>query len=111
MTNINEKSQKNHVEDASQNIAKLNTTPLIESHPLKLPSKCYGSFCLKILKEFIDHHNLDKNLPLPDSNDQTHVALSKIFDVMLHSMGKEKREEFILNSNEYNMSLPACLRE
>lgn len=73
---------------------------------LTLPKK-YGPMCLKILREFIAYHNLSKDLPLPESGLSTEEALSRIFDVMLYSMGEEKRNEFLQDVNEYSKSLPA----
>jgi len=73
---------------------------------LTLPKK-YGPMCLKILHEFITHHKLSKNLPLPESSSSTEEALSRIFDVMLHSMGEEKRNEVLDDVSNYSMSLPA----
>ncbi len=59
---------------------------------------------MKILKEFIDHNNLP-SLPVPNKGDAAHIALSKIFDIILHSMGKEKRDQIISELNEYNASI------
>ncbi len=78
---------------------------------LQLPSIKYGPFCMKILQEFITHHNLSKDLPLPTSGLSTHVALSRIFDVILYSMGEEKREEIMKELDQYNMEIPAHFRQ
>lgn len=108
MTNINESAQNKLVEHVSQKVSSLNNIPSTRS--LNLPSGDYGPFCMKILKEFIDYHELPKNLPVPEKGLSTHVALSRIFDIMLHSMGSEKREEILSNLGEYNMGIPAHFR-
>jgi len=76
---------------------------------LNLPRHEYGPYCNKILSEAINHFKLN-NLPLPSAGDMTHVALSKIFDIILHTMGEEKREEILKDLDEYIMSIPAVLR-
>jgi len=81
-----------------------------ERRALKLPSVNYGPFCLKILNEFIAHNKLP-DLPLPNPGDKTTDALSKIFDVILSSMGEEKRDEIMKNLDEYAMGIPACFRQ
>lgn len=78
---------------------------------LKLPKKYYGPFCLKFLHEFIDYHKLPKNLELPDQGELSYLALSKIFDVMLHSMGPEKRQEILSELNRYKMDIPVHFRD
>ena len=77
---------------------------------LKLPKHNYGPFCLKILSEFIAHHNIQKGLPIPCPGLSLEDSLSRIFDIMLHSMGEQKRLEILEDLEKYNMSLPACLR-
>jgi hypothetical protein len=109
MSNLKEDSLSNAVEDVSQKVAKLNNIPSTRS--LNLPRGNYGPFCLKIIQEFVAHHKLPANLPVPVAGLSTHVALSRIFDIMLHSMGEEKREEILKNLDEYNMSVPACFRQ
>lgn len=110
MKSLNEILTKNPVEDASQKITNLNAFPKANSG-LKLPSSCYGPFCMRILKEFIAHNKLPESLPVPNTGDKTHDALSKIFDIILHSMGKEKRDQILSSLDEYNMSVPAAFRE
>jgi hypothetical protein len=78
---------------------------------LKLPFKEFGPFCLKILQEFIEHHKLPKDLQLPEKAEKLHIGMSKIFDVMLHSMGPEKRNEILIDLDKYKMSLPAHFRD
>jgi hypothetical protein len=77
---------------------------------LMLPSKQYGPLCSKILKDFILHNSLPDDLLLPETGLTTHAALSRIFDVLLHSMGKEKREAILLEVEEYVSSLPPAFR-
>lgn len=43
----------------------------------------------------MEHHNLPKTLSTPSSGDSTEQALAKIFDIMLHSLGTEKRYEML----------------
>ena len=68
---------------------------------LCLPKKNYGPFCLKILDDFIDHHKLSKNLPLPFPGLSVEESLSRIFDVILHSMGNDYREKMLKELDEY----------
>lgn len=76
---------------------------------LRLPKANYGSFCLKILHDFMKLHNL-VDLPTPVSGSSNQESLSRIFDIILHSMGQEKREEILKNLDEYMMDLPAHFR-
>lgn len=108
MTCHKETSPSNSVDLVSQKVSKLNNIPSIRS--LHLPSGNYGPFCLKILHDFIEHHKLSSDLPLPIPGLTTHEALSRIFDVMLHSMGEEKRQETLKNLDEYSMGIPAHFR-
>jgi len=73
---------------------------------LTLPKK-YGPMCLKILHEFISYHKLPHDIPVPDSSLSTEEALSRIFDIMLYSIGEEKRNEVLDDVSNYSMSLPA----
>lgn len=77
---------------------------------LKLPTKYYGPFCIKILKEFINHNKLSIDLEMPNKDEVNHQALSKIFDIILHSMGPEKHDEYITELNRYKMDIPAHFR-
>lgn len=63
------------------------------------------------MHDFINHHNLDKSLPLPEGNLKIHLALSRILDVMVHSMGEEIRNAVLKELDEYKMSVPAAFRE
>lgn len=67
---------------------------------LKLPQKGYGPICLKILNDFIEHNKLDPKLERPVTGLQTHEALSRIFDIILHSMGDEIRQNVLLELSE-----------
>ena len=75
--------------------------------PLNLPTVQYGPFCMKILHEFITHHKLPTELlyALPDKGQPVVLALSRIFDVMLHSMGSDKRESILNELDAYNLSV------
>ncbi len=77
---------------------------------LVLPKSHYGPFCNRILKEFIDKHKLDDTLPLPGEGDTNSGALSKIFDLIIHSLGEEKRQQILKECDEYVMGIPAQLR-
>ena len=93
----------------SQKVQKLENISSIKSE-LKLPSKDYGPFCMKVLTDFIEHHNLPKDLPLPCPGLTTTEALSRIFNVILYSMGDEKRLDALEKLKEYNMGIPSCFR-
>ena len=67
---------------------------------LKLPEKGYGPLCLKILHDFIEHFKLDPSLERPVTGLQTHEALSRIFNIILHSMGDEKRQNVLRELSE-----------
>ena len=107
---MKESCQNNSVEDISKKVSKLNIISSL-TQQLKLPSVGYGPFCMKILQEFISHNNLSNDLPLPNVGDKTHDALSKIFDIILHSMGEEKRNQILLRLDEYNMSVTDTFRK
>ncbi len=77
---------------------------------LTLPKSCYGSLCLKIFKDFIEYHDLDRSLDLPKSEDLPHIMLSKMLNIMLETMDESKREEILKDAQEYSMSLPAYIR-
>lgn len=81
----------------------MNNIPSIRS--VQLPSNNYGPFCLKILSEFIIHHGLSKDLPLPVPGLRTDQALSRIFDIITHSLGSEKREALLKELDEYNAGI------
>ena len=77
---------------------------------LRLPKANYGPFCLKILEDFIGYHELDKKLPRPVPGLETHETLSRIFDIMLYSMGKRQRIKILDELDKYKMDIPAGLR-
>lgn len=77
---------------------------------LLLPRVNYGPLCAKLLVEFIDHHQLAANTAIPKFDDKPHIALSKIFNAMLLTMPKTKRELFIQEAEEYCNSIPPSLR-
>lgn len=82
----------------------------VSDKKLILPRVEYGPFCLKILNDFINHHKLSKNLPVPSNGITNHEALSRIFDIMIHSMGDEKRQEILKDLEEYNKGIPPHFR-
>lgn len=84
---------------------------MISEQPKKfrLPRVCYGPMCLKILKEFMEHHKISE-MPTPQPKDSTDMALSKIFDIMICSMGEEKRDAILKDAEEYLYSVPPSAR-
>lgn len=72
-----------------------------EKKALTLPKSKYGPLCNKILQDFIEFHKLPKDLPVPCPGLTTHESLARIFDIMLHSMGKEKRDEILKECGIY----------
>lgn len=77
---------------------------------LVLPKIGYGPICLRILEEFIEYHKLPEILPLPEAKEATHMAMIKIFDIILYSMGEEKRQELIKEALDYYHDLPIAVR-
>src|SRR5579863_6558060 len=78
---------------------------------LKLPKGCYGPISCKILSKFRDFHGISSDeFPLPVSADKTEVALSKILDMMLYTLGEKNRNELIRDCDDYSMALhPAAI--
>lgn len=87
--------------DKVYNLAQGNTS----KKTLRLPELNYGPICMKILKEFINHHKLPNDLPIPEKGLFLEESLARIFNVMLYSMGEQKREELLKDSEEYLRSL------
>lgn len=75
-----------------------------ENIVLVLPEQGYGPICNRLLKEFISHHKLPK-LTLPEGKCSVTQGVSIIVDIMLHSMGQEKRLQLIKDVEEYKKSL------
>lgn len=76
-----------------------------ENKSLTLPKSKYGPICNKILKDFIEFHNLPKDLPMPCPGLLPHEALARIFDIILHSMSKEKKDEILKECDSYIKSI------
>jgi hypothetical protein len=74
---------------------------LNESNALRLPKNKYGPICLKIMHDFIEFHKLPKDLPLPCPGLLPHESLGRIFDILLYSLGKEKRDEILKECDIY----------
>jgi hypothetical protein len=91
------------VQQCSDKIVYLNPTNINRS--LTLPCENYQPFFLKVMHDFIAHHNLPKDLPLPQGNLKMNVCFSRILDVMIHSMGEEKREAILKELNEYTNNI------
>lgn len=72
-----------------------------ERRALKLPKAKYGPLCLRLMQEFIKHHNLPEDLPVPCPGLTNHESLARIFDILLHSLGKEKRDELLKECDIY----------
>lgn len=81
-----------------------------EEMRLKLPRVAYGTICLKILGEFIEHHKLEGTITLPKDKMAPHEVLEMILDIMLHSMGPDKREKSIKDATAYLHDLPYGIR-
>ena len=92
---------------ASQKIVSLNPNTNLTKSVLNLPEKGYGPICLRILNEFIEVNNLDKSLELPVTGLKTHVALGRVFNIILHSMGDERRQNVLRELSE--MGFPQVL--
>lgn len=94
----------NPVKSSSDKVYHVNLN-VKEQKGLTLPSKSYGPICLKILHQFIEHHNLSKDLPMPVPGLSPHESLGRIFDIILCSMGPQKREEMIKECQAYSDSI------
>lgn len=108
MTSVNE-----FIANTSDKIQKIFSSPPKISDinlELRLPEKEYQPFFLKIVQDFIKHHNLPSDLPMPEGNIQIHLALSMILDVMVRSMGDEKRKEILKELEDYKLSVPVKYR-
>lgn len=57
----------------------------------------------------MDHHNIPKVYPLPESKEAMHVGLEKIFNIMVASMG-EKVDKVIHDAMAYYNDLPPNVR-
>lgn len=78
---------------------------------LKLPKIGYGPMCNKILKEFAEHFKIEEHLIFPEGKDNAAQCLSKIFDLILHSLGEEKRKELLADSLKYYYDVPPSVRD
>lgn len=56
----------------------------------------------------MEHHSIAGDLP--KEKDGNAVVLSKIFDLMLKSMGEEKRRLFIDDAKRYVSEIPPAAR-
>jgi hypothetical protein len=56
----------------------------------------------------MEHHNIKGELP--KNEDQTDIILSKIFDLILKSMGEEKRRLCIDDAKIYVNEIPPAAR-
>ena len=77
----------------------------LDDSALILPEKAYGPICQKIFKEFCEHHGLPENMPVPEPSLKMHLSLSRIIDMMAHSMGEEKRAKILQEVEEYKANL------
>lgn len=81
-----------------------------EKKTLILPKKRYEAFFLKVMHDFIEYHKIPQDLPLPTTGLIMNISMSYILDIMVHSMGDQKREEVLKELEEYKSSLPFDLR-
>lgn len=58
-----------------------------------------------MLNDFIIHNNLPKDLPFPKGNMTLDCALSLILDIIVRSMGDKKRDEILMDLEDYKKSL------
>lgn len=93
----------------SQKVEKFVITPVIQSE-INLPKKNFEPFFLKVLNDFIHHHNLPKDIPVPNGCALPHKIFSYIVDILAHSMGEEKRNQLIKELEDYKLGLPFDLR-
>lgn len=77
-------------------IEKINNERLLE-----LPKERYGPICNKILDEFMTYHKLPAHLKLPENNLTIQSALSRIFDIIIHTFPDEKRIALLNEVDEY----------
>ena len=77
---------------------------------MMLPKHRFEPFFMKIVKSFIEHHNLPKDIPAPSGSMLPHKLFSYIADVMAHSMGEDKRNSILYDLEEYKMDLPFDIR-
>ncbi len=56
----------------------------------------------------MEHHEISGDLP--KEKDGSQVVLSKIFDLMLKSMGEEKRRQFLDDAKRYMGDIPPAAR-
>lgn len=97
------------MEDLSQKVQKAIENISKSSPELELPKHRYEPFFLKIMSDFCQFHNLPK-IKAPQGSVLPHKLFSYILDLMVSSMGEEKREEVMKELKEYKMGLPFDLR-
>jgi hypothetical protein len=98
------------IEGTSQKIHNLQTNLQSPKNELRLPKHRWQPFFVKVLSDFIDFHNLPKDLPMPEGALRLEVCMSRVLDIMLHSMGNEKREKILKELELYKEGLPFDLR-
>lgn len=82
-----------------------------EKKILVLPKSNYGQICNELLVDFIISHGISVSLlHLPELNDKPHIALEKIFTIMIASMKKRDRIKAINKAEDYFKSLPPSCR-
>lgn len=96
------------VDIVSQKVQKLVVPNSIRS--INLPKHKYEPFFMKIIKDFIEFHKLPDTIPPPQGNMLPHKLLSYIADLMAFSMGPKKRDDLIIELEEYKEGLPFDLR-
>ena len=91
----------------SEKISNLNTLPKARS--LQLPSGNYGPYCLKILQDFIQHHQLQQISLVQWLGFLLMKPYRGYLILCFTQWGREKREECLKRLDDYKMGLPAHL--
>jgi len=60
--------------------------------------------------EFADHHKIKDKIELPETGLKMELSLARIFDMMLMTMGEDKREALLDESIAYYRDLPPSVR-
>jgi len=77
---------------------------------LILPKQRYEPFFMKVMSDFMAHHNISEFPNPPNGTMLPYKLMSYILDVMTRSMGEEKRNELLRELKEYKEGLPFDLR-
>jgi surface polysaccharide O-acyltransferase-like enzyme len=83
---------------------------LMKTKQLILPRVAYGPIASKIIKEFMNYHNIPDYTLLPNLYDKSHELLAKILNIMLLTMSEYNREALLKDAEAYLNDLPPNLR-